>query len=192
MPNEKSCLRSRLRTLRQGLGAIERARRSQDIAQQFFDQWAVFQSPVRVALYAAIGTEADPGLLEPGLRARGCEILYPRVVGDDLCFHAAQLAELSPQAPWGIPEPRAHTPPTPPESIDVFVVPGLGFSRTGARLGYGRGFYDKALRMARSCEAVVAVGYAFDIQVVDVLPEGPHDERVDGVALQDGIWWSSR
>lgn len=45
---------------------------------------------------------------------------------------------------WGIPEPKSGI-PTPTEKIDAVLVPLLAFDKTGNRVGYGRGFYDKFL-----------------------------------------------
>src|SRR5688572_2141189 len=97
-----------------------------------------------VALYAALAEEADPIALEEPLRSRGASIAYPRVTPAGLTFHLARSQELRPTGPFKIREPDATGPITTTE-IDVFIVPGLGFTRDGHRIGYGRGYYDRVL-----------------------------------------------
>jgi 5-formyltetrahydrofolate cyclo-ligase len=67
---------------------------------------------------------------------------------------------------------------------DVVIVPGVGFTRAGARLGRGGGHYD---RLLSHC-AATSIGVAFDIQLVDELPTEPHDRPVDLVVTPGGVW----
>ncbi len=80
-----------------------------------------------------------------------------------------------------------------PEAVDLFVVPGVAFDRQGRRLGYGRGFYDRLLALARP--DAVAVGLAFDAQVVDRVPAAPHDVPMRAVVTESTVYapdaWAS-
>jgi len=60
--------------------------------------------------------------------------------------------------------------------IDVAVVPGLGFSPEGDRLGFGAGYYDRWLG---SRPHVTKIGVAFDFQIVDAIPRSGHDIPMD-------------
>jgi 5-formyltetrahydrofolate cyclo-ligase len=68
------------------------------------------------------------------------------------------------------------------ERIDLFVVPGLGFSRDGKRLGRGGGYYDATLRAAS--EESRRVGLAFAEQIVDALPVNSEDVDMDLVVTE--------
>jgi 5-formyltetrahydrofolate cyclo-ligase len=130
-----------------------------------------------VALFAAMEDEADPAGIESALRKRGVRFAYPRVAGSRLLtFHFAVSEELTPVPPWSIREPSAAMPEA--IEIDVYLVPGLAFTREGDRLGYGRGYYDRVL--AGRGEAL-AIGFAFSCQLVDHLPVESHDQKVDAV-----------
>ena len=72
----------------------------------------------------------------------------------------------------GVREPVAGN-PVPVREIDLVVVPGLGFTITGFRIGRGMGFYDRFL--AQSDFIGVSCGLAFDEQVVPDLPILDHD-----------------
>ena len=71
-----------------------------------------------------------------------------------------------------IPEPAAHTTIVPPEEIDILIVPGVAFTRSGARLGYGGGYYD---RFIPRCTRARVLALAFEEQLVTELPSEPHD-----------------
>ena len=67
-----------------------------------------------------------------------------------------------------------------PTRLDVVVVPGLGFTADGRRLGQGGGHYDRFLpRLHPEC---LTIGACFAEQLVDDIPTEPHDARVDHVA----------
>ncbi len=69
----------------------------------------------------------------------------------------------------------------------VVLAPLLAFDRTGHRLGYGGGFYDRTLAALRSYGGVTAVGVAFSEQEVDSVPHGPHDQRLDWIVTEQGV-----
>jgi 5-formyltetrahydrofolate cyclo-ligase len=77
-------------------------------------------------------------------------------------------------------------------SVDLVLVPAASVDRTGVRLGWGKGYYDRALEMLRSTAQspvkpsppVYAV--IFDEELVDSLPRERHDQLVDGVVTPSG------
>ena len=75
---------------------------------------------------------------------------------------------------WIVPEDNPE-----PESVDLVLVPGVAFTRSGDRLGQGGGWYDRFLPTARQDTRVV--GVCFAEQVLDDLPVEDHDVRVDCV-----------
>ncbi len=72
-------------------------------------------------------------------------------------------------------EPPPAAPVIPWNRLDFVLVPGVGFSRDGHRLGRGKGHYDRFLALVPGWKC----GVAFDEQVVDTLPFEPHDIRLD-------------
>ena len=64
---------------------------------------------------------------------------------------------------------------------DVVLVPLLAFDRSGARLGYGGGYYDRTLAALPGC---LAIGCAFAAQEVDQVPVEPTDQRLHAVATE--------
>ena len=62
------------------------------------------------------------------------------------------------------------------ESIDIIIVPGVGFDELGCRLGHGAGYYDNLLK--KSINAT-HIGLAFEFQIVEKVPIESHDLPVD-------------
>jgi 5-formyltetrahydrofolate cyclo-ligase len=79
-------------------------------------------------------------------------------------------------------EPSSAAELVPIEEIDVFVVPGLGFTRGGKRLGRGGGYYDFTLQAGP--ENSRRVGLAFSEQMVDDLPTSENDVDMDLVVTE--------
>ena len=133
-----------------------------------------------IAFYVSYGGEVDTwALMEDALRL-GKQVLVPVVIGDDLYMYGIRdpKEDLAVKGPFGIPQPDINDiRPFPKERINLIAVPGVAFSRGGARLGRGKGFYDRFLRSLPS--QTRKVGLAYDLQIVDDLPAGPHDVPVD-------------
>lgn len=75
--------------------------------------------------------------------------------------------------------------------LDVVLVPGLAFGRDGARLGYGRGYYDRVLAPLRALPQprplLLGVAFADVLWDAGVIPMAAHDVPVDAVLTQHGI-----
>lgn len=70
---------------------------------------------------------------------------------------------------------------------EIVIVPLLAFTRSGGRLGYGGGFYDRTLETLRATRATLAIGFAFAGQQVDDLPLEPTDQPLDLIITEDGV-----
>lgn len=71
---------------------------------------------------------------------------------------------------------------------DVILVPGLGFSSTGKRLGRGKGFYDRYLEGSNA----VKIGIAFEVQIEEDIPVDSHDVKMDFVVTDQKIYKTKR
>ena len=146
-------------------------------------------TPRTVAVYAAMGSEADPAAFAAAAVARGWRVAYPCMLsatdtaacGQRMCMRAVAAGDAS-AAPFIAHPTRAFTatdidssrfPIVPAEALDMVVVPLVAFDRAGARLGYGGGCYDRYLPMlSPTCQII---GIAFDEQRVDYVPTDAHD-----------------
>jgi len=114
-------------------------------------------------------------------------IVVPCVNKENLeLFHLENINELQ-KGSFGVLEPtkelRVDNKIIKAQSIDFAIIPGVAFDRSGLRLGYGKGFYDKFLkRLRKDC---LRVGIAFKSQVFDFIPSEEHDVSLDMIITQD-------
>ncbi|HVE81720.1 MAG TPA: 5-formyltetrahydrofolate cyclo-ligase [Myxococcales bacterium] len=137
-----------------------------------------------VALYAPIRGEVPTrDILTAALRD-GKVVCYPlsHVHGRILSFRAVRSEQELEPGRLGVREPPSSAELIPVEQIDLFVVPGLGFTSDGKRLGRGGGYYDATLRAAS--ERARRVGLAFAEQVVSGIPTTAEDVDMDLVVTE--------
>ena len=148
--------------------------------QQRFLELPEFVSADVLALYAPIHGEVETAAVAAAALAAGKRLLYPAVSGDDLKFCAvASLAELAPGR-FGILEPRGEG--CDPAQADLIVVPGVAFDLCGRRIGYGKGYYDRALHRLEGSGKLVAFCYEF--QLLQEIVGEPHDVTMDLIVTE--------
>ncbi len=135
---------------------------------------ATFADAEVVFAYAAIGAEVDPLALVAAAHAAGRPVYLPAPDHDGSWVPCPCDGATSP-APLAT---------IPTDARGVVLVPGLGFDPSGGRLGRGAGFYDRVLARLRAERPIVAVGLAFEIQIVPRLPVDPWDQPVDLIATE--------
>lgn len=180
---DKAALRREAESRRRALSP-EQVQRWGGEVQRHLTALRVFKEGTRVALYAAQPFEVPLSSFITSLQARGAVPLFPRVVKGtrELAFHEGATWTTG---PIGLREPTSDAPRCALERIDVFVVPGVAFTRDGRRLGRGGGYYDATL--ARRSSGARVIGVTFELNVVDDLPTEPHDVRVDSLATETGV-----
>lgn len=189
--DEKSRLRRILKhdriSLAESYRYIAQTRICRHIEQFCKQRTLAHQSSSRmIALYAATRGEADVSALFHSLRAMGWQVVLPQVVSktEMVMRVVADWSTLVPDT-FGILAPAPSAPAVHPSQVDVALVPGLGFTRSGGRLGYGGGYYDRWL--AQASEGITTIGVGFDVQVRDVLPVAAHDVPLCYVVTEQGV-----
>jgi 5-formyltetrahydrofolate cyclo-ligase len=140
-----------------------------------------FEAASTLALYCPTRNEVFTEEIFACARRDGKRVVYPRVREAHLEFVVAADPQALLPGAFGILEPAGDD-LVPISGLDLIVVPGVAFDREGHRLGYGKGFYDRALRHAAGA---VLVGLCFDFQLVDALPAEAHDVRMDMVVTDE-------
>ncbi|MGE0763140.1 MAG: 5-formyltetrahydrofolate cyclo-ligase [Bdellovibrionales bacterium] len=134
---------------------------------------------------AFVGLHDEPALAEPLLKMKSWSWGWPKVVGDNLHFYNAKQTADFVVGPYGLQEPDARmAKEVALQDCAVVCVPGLAFDRRGARLGRGKGYYDRALQHYGGTK--VGVAYSVQIENQD-LPFEPHDVRMDYVVTENFI-----
>jgi 5-formyltetrahydrofolate cyclo-ligase len=145
-------------------------------------------APQTIAAYWALPGEPDlEPLLYQWVQEEGYRVCLPVVTGAN---EPLQFRLWSPDTPmqagaYGIAEPAGELAPPP----DVVLVPTLGYTRQGDRIGYGKGYYDRTLANWRAQgHPFVSIGIAWatgDLSGQAYTPE-PHDQRLDAVLTDKG------
>ena len=172
---------------RKELEARRRALSPQEVQQksgEVFSHLAAlsfFPAAKTVALYSAQPFEVQT---EAFIALCGDRAVFPRVQkrGEPLALHRAPTAGDFVRGTLGLLEPRADAPAVAPAEVDAWILPGVGFTRDGVRLGRGAGYYDRTLKLARP--DAPKIGLCFDCCLVDELPSEPHDVAVDWVLTE--------
>lgn len=127
--------------------------------------------------FVAMPDEIDlrPALFEAA--ANGREVLVPRWNPQSQNYEASLVGRPDQwrPGPFGVLEPPPDAPVRSMDRLDLILVPGLAFDRTGRRLGRGKGFFDRLLARATRARRW---GIAHDQQIVDAVPIASHDVNV--------------
>ena len=99
---------------------------------------------------------------------------------DELAIGKWKILE-PPQDRWN--EPRKIVDP---QELDLVIVPGVGFSRSGGRMGNGQGYYDRLLQQVRT--TCPLIGLCFECQLFDDLVVGPHDIFMNRVVTEAAVY----
>lgn len=91
---------------------------------------------------------------------------------------------------YGLREPSLDLPEVDPKTIDLILMPGSVYSRSGARLGYGAGYYDRFLPLCR--EETVRLAPHFAFQLVDELWQGFYDQSMDVLLNENELLHTER
>lgn len=188
MTDAKAALRREMKGRRAALAAA-----SMDAGEwlaEAFVARGVWPKAAVVAGFYPIKDEIDPRPLMRHFKARGYTLALPRIeAGGRMRFCACTLDAPLVAGPYGTRQPGPDAPEAFP---DLILAPLLAFDREGGRLGYGGGFYDRALDYLRSVnqsnENPLRVwGVAFSAQAVARVPTEPHDQRLDAVLTEQGV-----
>ena len=131
----------------------------------------------------AMGSEIPTRPLLEALHARGHQIALPVTPprGNPLFFRPWSPGTAMAPGPMGTQHPAGGEPVTP----TWLIVPLLAFDRTGARLGYGGGYYDRTLALLRASNPrLTAIGVAYAAQEIAQVPTGPHDAPLTAIATE--------
>lgn len=180
-PSSKAELRNAALARRDAMPAADRQAGAEHIAARPF--------PVAVAAgqivsgFMPMKTEINPLPLMRRLAGLGAQLALPAIQkrGLPLLMRAWKFGDPFKEGQWGIREPVPEAPVVQP---DILIVPLAAFDRSGHRIGYGAGYYDRTIASLRAVKPVLAIGFAFAAQEIERVPATEHDERLDLVLTE--------
>lgn len=185
-------LSSAKRALRHEVQALRRRVESRsaagagDAVRVHLEAWGIFREAQRVALYAALADELPTRPSFDAVLESGREALLPRV-GDDgrLAFCAVSCWDELVPGRYGVLAPPPGARALRLGRDDLVLVPGVAFDARGERLGRGGGHYDRAFDEPSAGPRLC--GVAYELQLVEALPHGSHDRRMDAIVTERGV-----
>jgi 5-formyltetrahydrofolate cyclo-ligase len=145
-----------------------------------------------VMFYVDVRAEVRTRFALPDAVTHGKRIVVPwcNDQGELELFHLTDMNELA-VGMYKILEPKPELRSRPekrlqPEDLDLVMVPGVAFDRTGGRMGHGKGYYDKLLQHARPDAPLVALG--FECQLFPAIPVGEHDIFMDKIITEAAVY----
>lgn len=173
----KAELRRSLRAEAQRHTEEERVAASAAIREQLVRQ-APWQTARAILFYAAMTGEVDLWPLLKDALAAGKQVALPSYEASTDQYFACQIVDFHRdlcRGHVGIIEPVSSCARFPLNKLDLVLVPGLGFTADGRRLGRGKGYYDRILSAVRGWKC----GVAFDWQIAAEIPTEGHDIIMD-------------
>lgn len=143
-----------------------------------------FQNANQILFYIPIQGEVDLTKIFAEYNDKK-DFVLPRVIYStkDLNLYKINKMDDLEKGSYEIPEPKNDLKIIAPEDIDLVLLPGVGFSLDGHRIGYGEGFFDRLLKKIPSPK----IGIAYEFQIVKNVPAEEHDVPVDMIITEDRI-----
>ena len=184
--NSKPAIRRDLKASLAALAATDRHSRSV-VACSLLSTSPEFHAAKVVMLYLSTPEELDTAPLALRCWQAGKTVVVPKVSWDQKRMLPTEITSLTTGLTTtgpGVREPVAGK-PIPIDFVDLVVVPGLGFSPNGYRIGRGMGFYDRFLAQHEFCG--ISCGLGFEMQVLEHLPVLEHDVPLSMLVTEQGI-----
>ena len=169
--SSKSEVRKRVKARLSLMTAEERAAKSEIIASRLISspEYAASRS---IFFYHSDSREADTHRLIDRALAEGKKVFLPRVEGEEMVLVPYRQGDLLRKGVFDVLEPQGEKAD---ETPDLAVIPLVAFDRTRARLGRGKGYYDRFLSSYRG----TSVALAYAEQEEEIVPTEEGDRRPD-------------
>ncbi|MCX5668402.1 MAG: 5-formyltetrahydrofolate cyclo-ligase [Candidatus Omnitrophica bacterium] len=178
----KHKIRRHIKNIISSYSMLEKAQKSAIIKSKLFNE-EEFKKAKVVMFYVSLKDEVDTlSMIDEALKT-GKRIAVPVILKEEKRLIAGEihnrLEDLESQH-FGIYQPmQDRVKEIPLDDIDLVVVPGVAFDRKNIRLGRGHGYYDRFL--SGLPKRTKTIGLAFDFQVLEDLPQDPHDVPVSKI-----------
>ncbi len=183
MREQKSRIRKVLRERKESMDPKDRLEKSRIICRHLM---RLIMDGETVMVYTSKEKEVNTVPLITSLLQRKNPIVVPIIVKEDVSLRLSYLRSLSVLVPstFGVPEPIGSEIPVNPGDVDTIILPMLGFDRSGGRIGYGAGYYDRFLEKNPNLKKI---GIAFACQEIEKLPVDENDSPMDCIITEDGV-----
>ncbi len=177
--NDKAAQRQRVRRDLAAISSEQRMIQSGQLCDRL-KGLKIWREARTIFAFAAMADEPSLDEVLAEAIAAGRQVALPRFDEATSSYQAVAIRDWSRDlvaARFGVREPKPGGLVLPWNQLDLVLVPGVAFDRRGARLGRGRGFYDRLLVDGAGHRC----GVAFDVQIAEAVPEQAHDIRMNSI-----------
>jgi len=147
---------------------------------------SAFKNAQKIGAYYPIGSEIFTQDIIQELLSQGKEVFLPKVIGDSIEFRKITDFSSLEHGSFDIMEPKDDCPVD--NNLDVILVPTVGVSPVGVRLGYGHGFYDRFLAKNK----ITTISLTLEKQIIKNIPKSDHDVLIDWIVTEDRMLQTQR
>jgi len=145
-----------------------------------------FRNAQKIGVYYPIGSEILTQDIIQELLSNGKDVFLPKVIGKNIEFRKITDFSNLEKGSFDIMEPKDNCQTD--DNLDVVLVPTVGISPIGVRLGYGHGFYDRYLAKHKTA----TVSLTLEKQIVKNIPKSEHDIIIDWIVTEERILKTQR
>ena len=175
---QKAALRKHLLEKRDATSAELREILSEKIHQNL-KKISAYTNSQNIACYFPIGSEINTNDIMLDILGQNKNLLLPRITNDNLQFYIVSNLEKLEKGNFEIMEPKDNCKKA--EKIDCVLIPTVGVSKSGVRLGYGHGYYDRFL----SSTDAMKISLTYSKQIVKSIPSDSHDIKIDWIITEN-------
>jgi len=140
-----------------------------------------FREAQKIGAYYPIGSEILTQDILQELQSVGKEVFLPKVIGEHMDFRKITDFSNLESGKFDIMEPKIECPID--NNLDVLLVPTVGISPSGVRLGYGYGFYDRFLAKNK----IKTISLTTEKQIIKNIPHSEYDKIIDWIVTEDRV-----
>ena len=175
---EKAALRKHLLEKRDATSAELRDIASKQIHENLKKNPSFIDSQ-NIACYFPIGSEVNTHDIMLDILEQGKNLLLPRIIDENIEFYIVSNLEKLEKGSFEIMEPKDSCDRA--KKIDCVLIPTVGVSKSGVRLGYGKGYYDRFLVSSYA----MRISLTYSKQIVKSIPIDSHDIKMDWIITED-------
>jgi 5-formyltetrahydrofolate cyclo-ligase len=185
---QKEAIRSDLRERRWSIPEDIRKEMSRQICATLSQ---VIHPCETVLVYCAKEPEVETAWFIDHLLHQERKVIVPIIEEDDIGLRLSYIntRDVLKPSTFHVPEPVGCELPADPHHVTCAIIPMLGFDRSGGRIGYGAGYYDRFLS---EHPHIKRIGVAYSVQEVPTIPVQDHDIRMDIIVTETSTYRCSQ
>lgn len=179
----KSKIREKNKEIRNNMTEEEVFGKSK-LASDIFLKSDLYKNAKCIMLYKRLGNETDTDAIIKQAFADNKRLVFPvtEVKSGKITPYYADCSTEFVTGGFSVSEPKGADIANPTD-IDVVLIPGIAFDKSGARIGFGNGCYDMFLPKTNA----IKIGYCYDFQLCNQIPTDKHDIKMEYIITEKGI-----